>query len=194
MENTMAQAATDKAAETTQVLAQFASSLRYEELPPKAREHTKHLLLDALACALAGHKGEETTQMRGVGTAIGESKEASIIGGDHLSLAGATLLNGYLITAVTMCDAHRPTMAHVTPEVVPPALAIAERDNKSGRDLLVALAAGFEVTPRVGIGGDYPAMRAPGWHGPGIFGPVGAAAAGRRLRLVDAELRATRLR
>ena len=52
--------------------------------------------------------------------------EASVIGGGRLSLAGATLLNGYLITATTMCDVHRATMTHVTPEVIPPALAIAD--------------------------------------------------------------------
>src|SRR6185437_2548915 len=65
--------------------------------------------------------------------------------------------------------------------------AIAERDGRSGRDLLVALASGFEVTTRVGIGGDYPAMRARGWHGPGVFGPFGAAAAVGRLRGFDAD-------
>ena len=100
-----------------------------------------------------------------------------MIGGEHLSLAGATLLNGYLVTAVTMCDVHRATMTHITPEIVPPALAIAERDGCSGRDLLVAIAAGCEVTTRIGIGLDYPVFRARGWHGPGILGPFGAAAA-----------------
>jgi 2-methylcitrate dehydratase PrpD len=94
-----------------------------------------------------------------------------------LSLIGATLLNGYLITAVTMCDVHRATMTHVTPEIVPPALAIAERDDLPGRDLLVAVAAGCEVTTRIGLGLDYPTFRARGWHGPGIIGPFGAAAA-----------------
>ena len=44
---------------------------------------------------------------------------------------GATMLNGFLITAVTMCDTHRSTLTHVTPEVMPPALAIAERDGAS---------------------------------------------------------------
>jgi 2-methylcitrate dehydratase PrpD len=97
------------------------------------------------------------------------------------------LLNGYLITAVTMCDVHRSTMTHVTPEVVPPALAIAERDGLSGRDLLVALAAGCEVTTRIGIGLDYDAFRARGWHGPGVLGPFGAAAAVGRLRGFDTE-------
>jgi 2-methylcitrate dehydratase PrpD len=104
-----------------------------------------------------------------------------------MSLAGATMLNGYLITAVTMCDAHRPTLTHITPEVMPPALAIAERDGLSGRDLLVSLAAGCEITTRVGVGIDYPAFRARGWHGPGVFGPFGSAAAVGRLRKFDAE-------
>ena len=179
----MAQAATQNTSnETTQVLARFASGLRYEDLPEKVREHCKHLLLDALACALAGNQGEETPQMTALAEAIAQSKESSVIAGGQLSLAGATLLNGYLITAVTMCDAHRPTMAHVTPEVVPPALAIAERDNLSGRDLLVALAAGCEVLTRVGIALDYAAFRAHGWHAPGVLGPFGAAAAVGHLR------------
>ena len=90
------------------------------------REHCKDLLLDALACALAGHQGEETHQMAALAGALAQSSEASVIGGGRLSLAGATLLNGYLITATTMCDVHRATMTHVTPEVIPPALAIAD--------------------------------------------------------------------
>src|SRR4030081_968428 len=98
----------------------------------------------------------ETQQLAALASGLAQSNESGVIGGDRLSLAGATLLNGYLVTAVTMCDIHRSTLTHVTPEVVPPALAIAERDARSGRDLMVALAAGLEVTTRVGIGADYP--------------------------------------
>src|SRR3979490_1934263 len=142
--------------EATQVLAQFASALTYDQLPERVREHCKNLLLDALACAVAGHQGEETPQLLALASALAQSDESSVIGGDRLSLAGATLFNGYLITAVTMCDVHRPSLTHVTPEVIPPALAIAERDGLSGRDLLVAIAAGCEVTTRIGLGVDYP--------------------------------------
>jgi len=172
---------------TTEHLARFAASLKYDDIPPPVREHCKNVLLDTLACALAGHYGEETGQVLGLARSVAASSESTVIGGDNLSLAGATLLNGYLITAVTMCDIHRSTLTHVTPEVVPPALLLAERDNLSGRDLLVALAAGFEVTTRVGVGSDYPAFRARGFHGPGVFGPFGAAAAVGRLRGFNAE-------
>jgi len=170
------------AEETTEVLADFAANLKYEDLPERVVQHCKTVLLDTLACAVAGHLGEETHQVAALASSLAQSEESSVIGGERLSLAGATLLNGYLITAVTMCDVHRSTLTHITPEVVPPALAIAERDNLSGRDLLVALAAGFEITTRVGIGLDYPAFRARGWHGPGVLGPFGAAAAVGRLR------------
>ena len=175
------------AAEATQALAQFAAALRYEDIPPRVREHCKTLLLDALACAVAGRLGEETGQIAALASGLAQGSELSVIGGDHLSLAGATLLNAYLVTAVTMCDVHRETMTHVTPEVMPPALAIAERDGLSGRALLTAIAAGCEVTTRVGIGTDYPKFRARGWHGPGIFGPFGAAAAVGSLLKFDAD-------
>ncbi len=177
--------------DVTEVLARFAATLTYDEIPKRVREYCKNLLLDTLACALAGHQGEETHQVAALALGLAQSKESSIIGGDRLSLTGATLLNGYLVTAVTMCDVHRPTLTHITPEVMPPALAIAERDSLSGRDLLVALSAGCETTTRVGIGLDYPAFRTRGWHGPGVIGPFGAAAAVGRLLRLDPETMAT---
>ena len=172
---------------TTEHLARFAASVKYEDIPASAREYCKDILLDTVACAFAGHLGEETDQIARFAKSLATSTESTVIGGDNLSLAGATLLNGYLITAVTMCDIHRSTLTHVTPEVVPPTLLIGERDNVSGRDLLVALAAGFEVTTRVGVGSDYPSVRKRGYHGPGVFGPFGAAAAVGRLRSLSPE-------
>ena len=174
------------AGDVTQTLARFAAELRYEDIPEEVREYCKDLLLDALACAVAGNQGEETHQVHALASALAQSRESSVIGGERLSLAGASLLNGYLITAVTMCDVHRSTLTHITPEVVPPALAIAERDGASGRDLLVALASGFETTTRIGLGLDFPAFRSRGWHGPGVIGPFGAAAAVGRLLDFDA--------
>jgi len=174
------------AAEATQTLAEFAATLGYDDLPAPVREHCKNLLLDALACAVAGHRGEETGQVAALAAALAQGSESSVIGGGRLSLCGVTLLNGYLVTAVTMCDVHRATMTHITPEIVPPALAIAERDGLSGRALLVAIAAGCEVTTRIGLGLG-PEFRARGWHGPGVIGPFGAAAAVGSLLRFDAD-------
>lgn len=173
--------------EPTGALAAFAAKLSYDGLPAAVRRHVKNILLDTVACAFAGHGSDESRQVKALAEALGSSAESSVIGGGRLTPPGAALLNGYLITAVTMCDIHRPTHTHVTPEVVPPALILAERDGKSGRDLLVALAAGLEVTTRIGLGADYPAFRKRGWHGPGVFGAFGAAASAGRLLDLDAQ-------
>ncbi len=50
-------------AEATERLAAFAAGLGIEAIPEAARAATKKLILDALACALAGHQGEETGQV-----------------------------------------------------------------------------------------------------------------------------------
>ena len=179
--------------DVTATLARFAAGLAYEAIPARVRERTKDLLLDALACALAGYRGEDTAKVMRFARALGRSDEASILGGARLSLTGATLFNGFLITAVSMCDVYRPTATHFQPVIVSPALAIAERDAASGRDLLVALVAGFETGARIAAGVDYAAFRQRGWHGPGTIGPFGAAAAVGRLRAFDAGTMATAL-
>jgi 2-methylcitrate dehydratase PrpD len=167
-------------------LASFVAGLRYEDLPERTRERVKDIVLDTFASAIAGRQGDESKQIRALAAALGTSREATVIGGEPLSLAGATLLNGYLITAVTVCDVHRPTLCHTTPQVVPPALAIAERDGATGRALITAVAAGLECTVRVGLGTRYPAFRAKGWHSPGVIGPFGGAAAAGKLLGLDA--------
>ena len=179
--------------DTTRELAGFVSGLEPDDLSPSVVETARMLFADALACALAGYRGEETGQLESLATALGRSGDSTVIGDGRQSLAAATLMNGYLITAVTMCDVHRPTLTHVTPEVVPAALAVAEQDGCSGRALLTAIAAGCEVTTRVGVGLDPRDFRSRGWHGPGVTGPFGAAAAVGRLRNFDTETMARAL-
>src|SRR5262249_30817957 len=89
--------------DVTELLADFAASLQYDDLPAEVRDHCKNLLLDTLACAVAGHRGEETQQLAALASGLAQSTESSVIGGDRLSLAGATILNGYLVTALTLC-------------------------------------------------------------------------------------------
>lgn len=171
----------------THDLVAFLTDLTYEMLPQRIRERVKDLTIDAIGNAIAGHAGAETAQVRALAQALGASTEATVLGDGRLSVAGATLLNAYLITAVTVCDVHRPTLCHITPEVIPPALAIAEQVDASGRDLLVAIAAGLEAATRIGIGWNYAAARKRGWHAPGVIGPFGGATAAGKLRRLDAQ-------
>lgn len=171
----------------TTALSNFITGLRYEDIPEAIRVRVKNIILDSIASAIAGRQGDEVKQVRALAKALGASEETTVIGGEKLSLAGATLLNGYLVTAVTVCDVHRPTLYHTTPQVVPPAFAIAERDGVSGKALLTAVTAGLEISVRVALGTNYPAFRSRGWHSPGVIGPFGGAAAVGKLRGFSAE-------
>jgi 2-methylcitrate dehydratase PrpD len=167
----------------TEELARFAAGFSYDDLPPSAREHAHHLLLDSVACAIAGDYGDETAIYANFARLAGGAGDSTIIGSpDRLSLLGASLLNGYLITTVTLCDTYLPAHVHITPEIVPPALAVAERDGLDGRSLLAAIALGAEVAVRIAGGIDYTVAGKRGWHFPGVVGPFGAAAAVGRLR------------
>jgi 2-methylcitrate dehydratase PrpD len=166
--------------------ARFLAGLRYESLPGPVRERVVDIILDTVASAIAGRHGDETAQIEALAAGLGGPTTSTVIAGAPTSLCGAALVNGYQVTAVTVCDIHRPTLCHVTPEVVPPALAIAEQRDLSGRDLLVAVAAGLETVVRVGTAMNYKAMRARGWHSPGVTGPFGGAAAVASLLRLDA--------
>jgi 2-methylcitrate dehydratase PrpD len=167
--------------DTTKTLAEFCANLQYDAIPQAVRERCKDFLLDAIGCAIAGHRSLDIPQVLTLASSLGRSTESTVIGGNRLSLAGATLANGYLITALTMCDVNRVTGNVLTPEVVPPALGLAERDALPGRELLVALAAGLEASARIEAGLNFPDFRKRSWAAPGVIGPFGAAVAVARL-------------
>lgn len=167
----------------TEELANFAAGISYESLPDSTRVFTRNFLLDSVASALAGDLGDETATYAKFARAAGGTGGSTVIGSsERLSLLGATLLNGYMITTVTVCDTYLPAHVHISPEIVPPALAIAERDGLGGRALLTAVAVGAEVATRVAAGIDYSVAGKRGWHFPGIVGPFGSAAAVGYLR------------
>jgi 2-methylcitrate dehydratase PrpD len=175
-------------ANPTAALADWASRLQLEAVPDAIRERAIDLLLDAVAVALAADRSEEMTAIERFALVLGDWPSTTVIGtADRRSAAAATLINAYRITALTACDVYTPAHFHVTPEVVPPALAVAEELQSNGAALLVSLIAGFEVATRVAAGLRYEAFRARGWHSPGVAGPFGGAAAVGRLRGLDPE-------
>lgn len=173
-----------------ETLAAFVADTRATDLPPGVAATLRRFLLDAVASALAGRVTEDRAAAREVALALGGPGPTTVLAGGSLSMAGAVFLNAWQVTAATICDVHRPTLCHVTPVVVPPALAIAEREDLDGRTLLAALAVGMETAVRVASAFQAGEFRARGWHAPGVVGPLGGAAAVARLLGLDG--RATR--
>lgn len=166
-------------------LAGLAVRAQWRDLTAEAGDYAEALTVDGLANAIAGRTAETVTEFEAATTALAGPGRHAVCGGRPLAAWAAAGQNAYQMTVHTMCDVYRPALCHVTPEVVPAALAAAELAGSSGEQFLLACALGLEVTTRVCLALDYPAFRARGWHSPGVAGAIGAAAAAGRLLGLD---------
>ncbi|HEY7657097.1 MAG TPA: MmgE/PrpD family protein [Burkholderiales bacterium] len=168
-------------------LSEYLAGALERPLPQEAVEKTKHHVLDTIAAMVSGSRllpGKKAiTYVR----ALGGAKEASVIGSRLVTSAQhAALANGMLGHADETDDSHAPSLCHPGCAIVPAALAMAERGNRSGAAFLRAVALGYDVGTRVNMAlGDYD-FRDVG-HSSHSFGPsFGAAAAAGALAGVDA--------
>ena len=135
-------------------LAEFTVRCDFASLPVEVIEESKRILLDSFGCALAAAGQPKGRIGIEYGRLIGGPGNARIIGTeDRLSVFGASFANGELINALDF-DAFLPP-GHVTPYVLPGALAIGESMQASGRDLIAALAVSHEMSYRIGKAMDY---------------------------------------
>lgn len=139
-------------------LAQFTLDTDYASLPPAVVHECKRVLLDSLGVALAatdsfkGRTGIEYGRMTGALSSDGCG--ATIIGtSERVSAFGAAFANGELINALDQ-DAVLPP-GHVTPYVLPGALAMGEVCGSSGQELIAAMALSHEMSYRLGKAMDY---------------------------------------
>ncbi len=136
-----------------QQLATFTQT-RYEDLPPAVIEESRRLLLDSIGAALAAVDSPKGRIGIDYGCLTGATGKATVIGTPHkLNIFGAAFANAELINALDM-DAILPP-GHVTPYVLPGALAVAEERGMSGKDLIRAIAVSHEMSWRLGKAMDY---------------------------------------
>lgn len=172
-------------ANATRDLARFTAQLRYEDIPTEAVDRMKTSLLDSIGCCLYGATLPWTQRVQAMAEAEQAAPVASLWGsGRKTSIANAVLVNGTAGHAFELDDIHKESIVHAGSIAVPVALAYAERDgNWSGRDLIVALVAGYEIGTRVGNAATM-SLFYRGFHPQGTSGVfVAAASAGKALKL-----------
>jgi 2-methylcitrate dehydratase PrpD len=165
----------------TEELAKFAANICFDDIPQDVFDRAKIILIDTIASAFAGGSSDEIIQIEKMAVIAAGKGNSPVMGRASLSPAAAALVNGYLITAATVCDVHKATLCHVTPQVLPPAIAVGVDREVSGKEFMLAFVLGIEMTTRIGLGSNYSAFRARGWHSPGVWGPFGGAAAAGKL-------------
>lgn len=167
-------------------LAGFAATLSVAEIPPPVLAHAKLAILDLLGCALYGATRPWTALVTGF-VASERARLTSGVWGTALrtSPSLAALANGTAAHAAEIDDLHRASFYHPGAATVPAALAVADDlPSVSGRELLTAVVAGYEVGTRVGIALGQGHFLA-GYHPQGTVGVFSAAAAAGRLLTLD---------
>jgi 2-methylcitrate dehydratase PrpD len=170
---------------TTERLATYASELQYDVLSPELVARAKELILDTLGTLLGGSQYPAGQIAARYVAGLGESGACTVAGTlPRVSPAAAAFANATMSHCLELDDNYNPANAHVANVVLPAALCVAEQQCRSGRDLITALVAAYDVEGRVGIALDPVRLYARSFHPSSIDGNFGAAvAAGRMLRL-----------
>ena len=169
----------------TKELAAFAADLRFEDLPPATVRKTKQCILDWLGVCIRGSQ-EKPAQLLRQTLLTGSEHEASVFNGqgEQANALNAAFCNGAASHTLDFDDLHNAAIIYIATVVVPPVFAIAEKEHKNGRDMLAAVAAGYEICARVGeavIPESYFF-----WHTTGTAGAIGAGASAARMLGLDA--------
>ncbi len=166
--------------------AAFVANLKYDDLPAAVVDRAKGVTLEALASALVAHRMPASRQALALmqEEEAGGGGAATVLGsGAKLSKAGAAFVNAETIFAGGKWDTFR-MLTHPGTAILPAALAAAEAAGASGRALLTAIAAGYEVMERMAAE-FIPTVMSRGFHAGPVFGIFGAAIAAAKLGALD---------
>lgn len=171
-------------------LAEFATNLSYDKLSSEVVHHAKECFLDYLRLAVLGSSTPWAQAIYGLVKQIGGIPESRIsVYGDRVPMTHAALANGTFSHGLEWSDSHLSSMSHPGDSVFPAAVAVAEKVHASGKDLITAAVAGYDVMIRVGEATMYSGFLR-GFHAAGTIGPFGAAiAAGKLLKLETPQMR-----
>ena len=164
---------------------------REQSLASHVSQGAKHRILDTLAAMVSGSRLKPGEMAIRYARAQGGVAEAAVLATDIVTSAvNAALVNGMFAHADETDDFEPVTKAHPGSAIVPAALAMAERESRSGTELLAAVTLGYDVCCRflLALGPDH--VRASHRSAEGTSSTLGAVAAAASLaRLDEKEMR-----
>jgi 2-methylcitrate dehydratase len=165
-------------------LAQFACSLRFEDLSSNVVHEVKRRLIDSLGCALGAWKEEPCAIAREVVSEFSAKNGGTVIGTAHKAPPDwAAFANGCCIRYFDYNDTYLSKEPAHPSDNFSAVLAIAESVGATGREIITAVAIAYEVQCRLC---DAASIRARGWDHP-TYGAFSTALACANLMKLDPE-------
>ena len=167
-------------------MAEWAATVRFEDLPSDVVEATRLRMLDVMGLAIAGSVTPFGRATRTATVTMSPPGPSRIWGtGDRVGVASAAFANAAFAQALEFDDTHNGSIVHMSSPAVAAALALAETRRLSGRDLVLAVAIGNEISCRVGMVAPGQFHRR-GFHPTGLFAPFGITYLAGRILGLDA--------
>jgi 2-methylcitrate dehydratase PrpD len=172
-------------------LGEQVAAMRYEMLPAQAVHWARVGILDTVGVTLAGAL-EPCTQI--LAQALGSSSGNAVVFGTSVRChpLDAALLNGTASHALDFDDCNNTLGGHPSVPILPALFALSDEVGATGRDLVTAYVAGFEVETKIAMSVHFHHYTK-GWHPTSTLGVFGAAAACARLLQLDAQQTAVAL-
>lgn len=174
--------------DASQIIASHLVALTFSDLPRSAVEAARLNLLDTIGVAIAGATAPGCREVARMVLDNYAGSQSHVWGtGRMATSAEAALANGTMSHALDFDDTHDAAVLHAGVSTVPAALSVADRlGGVSGEELLTAVAAGLDLTCRLGVATRLPPV-ASGWMYTSLYGLFGATAAAGKLLKLDAE-------
>src|SRR5579871_4490401 len=134
----------------TAQLARYMVAARDRALPDAVMVECKHRILDTFAAMISGSRMKPGIMAVKYVRGLGGEQQASVIGTDFRTTAiNAALANAMCAHADETDDFEPVTKAHPGSSAVPAALAVAEREGRSGQEFIRAVALGYDLCCRL---------------------------------------------
>jgi 2-methylcitrate dehydratase PrpD len=178
----------------TDLFVDYIHGLRFTDLSGEVIESVKCYLLDYLASAIAGYKINKAFNeaLWSVMSGMGGKKESRVFfHQSKLPAPYAALLNAAYGHGADMDDGHRAAQGHPGVVVMPVALSLAEAHQLSGREVILAIVAGYDIFVHLATAMN-PSHFSRGFHTTGTVGTIAAGgAAAKALNLSPSKVRNT---
>jgi 2-methylcitrate dehydratase PrpD len=170
--------------EFADALAEFAVRTRFDDIAHAATARLRTIFADTFAVIASGMQQPEMRRLAREQLALGAAGNASVIGMQVRSNPlDAAALNATAGVWLELDEGNLPTNGHPGIHCLPTAFALAQQQQRSGADLMLAAALGYEIGGRIGAASAMRTIVQP--HG--TYGVIGAAVAAAKLRRVDVQ-------
>jgi len=163
--------------EVTKDLVQRCHDLNYDALTDAVVDRVKYLVLDFIGVAARGALSASSGPVQKYILDFDNVRDGAVVIGTHLkaSPAYAAMANGIAAHSLELDDVVNEASLHPAVAIMPTALAAAHLAACPAKELIAAIAAGYEVMIKLGVALDPAAHYARGFHPTGTCGTMGAA-------------------